>query len=180
MFYPLDPTPETIFVRDMAHALSNVVRWGGHCGPYTVAQHAVVVSILAEFLAREAGIGECGAVQAARVGLHHEAAEAFGIGDVARPYYVAVPALREVHDRILEAALASLGLPPAIPEVVQRADDDLCRTEAVHFFGAVEVASWNWKKGVNRPTFAPVRIWTHAQAEREFLERHAALGLPLH
>lgn len=31
MFYPGDPRPEEVFIHDIAHALSNVCRFAGHC-----------------------------------------------------------------------------------------------------------------------------------------------------
>jgi 5'-deoxynucleotidase YfbR-like HD superfamily hydrolase len=44
-FYLLSPRPEDVFVLDIATALSQIVRFTGHCrGAYTVAQHSVWVS----------------------------------------------------------------------------------------------------------------------------------------
>lgn len=72
-----DPDPDKISVEDIAHALSNVCRYGGHCKRfYSVAEHAVFVS------RRVGAMG--GDVRAQLAGLHHDDAEAY-LGDIPRP-----------------------------------------------------------------------------------------------
>ncbi len=44
-FHPLDPRPEDVDINDIAHALSNLCRFTGHCTDfYSVAQHSVIAS----------------------------------------------------------------------------------------------------------------------------------------
>ena len=44
-FWPLDPRPEEVMLFDIAHSLSNMCRFTGHCREfYSVAQHSVIVS----------------------------------------------------------------------------------------------------------------------------------------
>lgn len=71
------PTPDTINPTDIAHALSQTCRYGGHCQTfYSVAEHAVFVS---ERVKRRGGSR---ALQLAA--LHHDDAEAY-LGDIPRP-----------------------------------------------------------------------------------------------
>lgn len=79
----LDPKPDEIVIDDIAHALSNLCRFGGHSRDfYSVAQHSVIVSQnVPEKIAREA--------------LLHDAAEAY-LGDVIRPLKQSLPHYREI------------------------------------------------------------------------------------
>lgn len=72
-----NPRIESILLTDIAHALSNICRYGGHCRVfYSVAEHAVAVSKRLErrgcSLSHQLG------------GLHHDDTE-YVLGDVPRP-----------------------------------------------------------------------------------------------
>lgn len=71
-----DPKPEQINISDIAHALSNICRFGGHSRQfYSVAEHALLV--------RELVIEE-GYPYLGLAALHHDSHEAY-IGDVPTP-----------------------------------------------------------------------------------------------
>ena len=113
-FYPLDPRAEEIRIEDIAHALSNLCRYGGHVRRfYSVAEHSVSVA--------KACVPRC-----TLWGLLHDAAEA---------YLVDLPApikndsrlgelYREAEGRLMRAICTRFGLRWGwgASEEVQRAD----------------------------------------------------------
>lgn len=114
-----DPRPEDVAVEDVAHALSQVARFGGHTAiPYSVAEHA----LLCRRLCIEAGHPDL-----AFAALHHDSHEAY-IGDVVTPLKVELgAAYRELAGRIDRAVAQALGLSrwdfhhPVVREVDQMA-----------------------------------------------------------
>lgn len=98
-FFPLAPTPDQIDINDIAHALSQICRYGGHCKTfYSVAQHSVLVSRLVPSWA-------------AKYGLLHDAAEAY-VGDVVRPIKRLIPRHSEIEAEVMEAIYKSLHVLP--------------------------------------------------------------------
>ena len=99
-----NPQPETINLEDIAHALANTCRYGGHCQQfYSVAEHAVFVSVRLE----RKGVH----TQAALAGLHHDDAEAY-LGDIPRPLKLHIGATYgRLSDRMDRAIVQGLDLP---------------------------------------------------------------------
>jgi len=94
------PAPEQIDIADIAHALSNICRFGGHsCHFYSVSQHSVLVAALAPpHLRREA--------------LMHDAAEAY-LGDVIKPLKnILGTAYTDIEDRFEMVICDKFGLDP--------------------------------------------------------------------
>src|SRR6478735_5347699 len=74
---PFDPDPSQLDIGDIARALGNLCRFGGHSRVfYSVAQHSVIVSELVE----QRG----GDVEDVFAALMHDAAEAY-LGDMPHP-----------------------------------------------------------------------------------------------
>ncbi len=84
----INPDPATLDIRDIAHSLANIRRFGGHTRvPYTVAEHSIRVSLYLK--AR----GYTPASQLA--GLLHDASEAY-LGDVVSPLKALLPDYRVI------------------------------------------------------------------------------------
>lgn len=95
----LHPDPVMISITDIAHALSQINRFGGHTRePYSVAQHSVLVSHLVPPQYR---------LQA----LLHDAAEAY-LGDIVSPvkYVVGMEPLRDMESTLQAAIFHKFGM----------------------------------------------------------------------
>jgi 5'-deoxynucleotidase YfbR-like HD superfamily hydrolase len=110
------PERYRIEITDIAHALSNVCRFAGHCKEfYSVAQHSVYVSQIVPD-------------EDAFAGLMHDCAEAF-IGDVTRPLKLMLQEYRVIEKRIEAALFAGFGLPATLPASVKLADREMLASE---------------------------------------------------
>lgn len=116
---PLNATVDDIEIVDIAHALSNICRFNGHCRKfYSVAQHSVLVSVHVQR-------------QYAMYGLLHDASEAY-LGDVIRPikesdtfkYY------RIVEHNLTKVIFEKFGLKHEMPPNVSLIDGRLLLAEA--------------------------------------------------
>lgn len=104
-FYVLDPRAEDVDLGDIAHALSRICRFGGHCRDfYSVAQHSVIVSKLVR-------------PHLALAGLLHDAEEAY-TGDVIRPLKYGLRASTTAFDDIAEAITRAIAQRFGLPEAV--------------------------------------------------------------
>lgn len=82
-----------IEIYDIAHALSNLCRYSGHCRKfYSVAEHSVLVSKIIQKLWPED-------LEAAWAGLLHDATEAY-VGDITTPLKILIPKFIEIEDTI--------------------------------------------------------------------------------
>ncbi len=120
-FYPFDPLSVEVDIRDIAHSLSMLCRFVGHCREfYSVAQHSVIV---AEVVGPEHKLWA----------LLHDAAEAY-IGDISRPLknclrVEGVTVLREADRAIMRAVASRFGLPADEPPQVKSADEGVLMAE---------------------------------------------------
>ena len=112
-FWPLDPRPDDICIEDIAHALSNICRFGGHVKNfYSVAQHSLLVHKI------------CPTFQA----LMHDATEAY-IGDMVRPLKVSQPDFKSAERLIWINICERFGINPIMQPEVKDADNIALFTE---------------------------------------------------
>jgi len=167
-FYPLDPRPEDVSIVDIAHALSNVCRYSGHCAHfYSVAQHSVLVS---------ANVPP----EDALAGLLHDASEAY-IADVCRPLKRerAFAEYRHIEFRLQATIFKAFGIERmTLPESVTLVDNLMLATEARDLMSPSQRSSeliGEWKNlGAPIPRLR-IRPWPSAVAKEVFLERYAAI-----
>lgn len=95
-FYPLVPRAADINIDDVAFALSNICRYGGHVDYFSVAEHSVLVSHETERSLRIVGLPPKSIATGAMLGLLHDAAEAYPPGDILGPMKKTEPFLEVV------------------------------------------------------------------------------------
>jgi 5'-deoxynucleotidase YfbR-like HD superfamily hydrolase len=107
--YPLDLMPDDIDIEEIAHALSNICRFGGHCKEfYSVAQHSVIVC---DLLSDEYKL----------CGLLHDSSEAY-CGDMVRPLKQHLPEFQTIENDIWLSISLKFDVPFVIPRDVQIED----------------------------------------------------------
>jgi hypothetical protein len=163
---PFEPDVEQIDIGDIARALSNQCRFGGHCRTfYSVAQHSVLVSELVE----QRG----GDIEDVFAGLMHDAGEAY-LGDMPHPIKHRSPlgaAFREA-EKHLEAAIRERFSIRSEVAGLKPADRAILATERRAF----SAETWHWPEleGIE-PLDLDLRAWPPDEAERAFLDRYAEL-----
>lgn len=118
-FYVFEPRIEDIDIVDIAHALSNLCRFGGHCMKfYSVAQHSVLLSQLVS-------------QENALYGLLHDSAEAY-LGDVISNIKHAeeFSFYRQCEQNIMNKICEAFKLPDVEPVEVKQVDRKMLATEA--------------------------------------------------
>jgi 5'-nucleotidase len=163
---PFDPEQEQLDPGDIARALANQCRFGGHSRVfYSVAQHSVVVSELIE----ERG----GDAEDAFAALMHDATEAY-LGDMPHPlkHRSALGAAFRDAEANLELAIRQrFRIKPDVPEI-KPIDRALLATERRAF----SAESWRWPEidGVE-PLDIELRAWSPDEAAEAFTKRYAEL-----
>ena len=176
------PTPEMIELTDIARALSQIARFGGHSArPYSVASHALLVrAIVGERTQQRQPELELAA-------LHHDSHEAY-IGDIPTPLKAQIRAASTVYDDmrdvIDDAIAAKLGINHYLlddPRVVQ-ADADALYLEARRLKQSrAEGPFWADIRERATPgvTFPPFYKWgayrDPVDAQAAFIRAHEAL-----
>lgn len=162
------PQPEDIDLLDIAHALSHMCRYAGHCKTfYSVAQHSVYVAEIVK------GLGAGPAIQ--RYALLHDASEAYLV-DIPHPIKIhpRFAFYRETEASMMELILETLGVKAETveegAEVVKLADQMILATEAPLLMG--DVSGWH----LPAPAWAgEVKPVDQGAARQQFLELYEIL-----
>jgi len=163
---PFDPDPSQLDAGDIARALANQCRFGGHSRVfYSVAQHSMIVAELVE----QRG----GDVEDVFAALMHDATEAY-LGDMPHPLKHRSPlgaAFKDAEDHLERALHERFGIKPDVPEI-KRADRALLATERRAFSSE----DWHWPEleGVE-PVDLELTARSPDEAAQAFAERYAEL-----
>lgn len=162
-YWPTAPRPEDVAIDDIAHALSNLCRYGGHCRKfYSVAEHSVHVS---RIVPREHAL----------VALLHDATEAYCV-DVPRPLKAALPDYQAVEALNWEAIATHFGLELEMPACVKEADTAMLLAEQRALMGPTP-EGLVWAAGSEGLAVPDVEIecWPPTVARQEFVHRFCNL-----
>ncbi len=113
-FYPLRPDSSSISIVDIAHSLSLLCRFNGHCTRfYSVAEHSIHVS------------NHC---SDPLYGLLHDATEAY-LSDVPRPIKPELTGYKDIESLMMDAVVAKFGLNKTPPPDLKEVDMAMLATE---------------------------------------------------
>jgi hypothetical protein len=108
-FYPLDPRPEEIDIEDIAHALSNLCRYGGHASTFfSVSEHSVIIS-------------DHSSPKNKLWSLLHDATEAYLV-DIPRPIKPFLTNYKDYERKLMDCVCEKFGLSLEEPEEVKALD----------------------------------------------------------
>lgn len=161
--FPLRPDPQTIDLIDIAHALSHLCRFTGHCKRfYSVAEHSLWVERLIQDDSHR------------RAALLHDAAEAY-IADVARPVKDRL-GIGYVENELLQAIGRRFQIDLInLPEEVIHLDNTMLSTEAYYLMPS---KGEEWQSLPPRKSLPQIREPRSIESvKREFLQRCEKLGI---
>lgn len=164
-FWPVDPRADEIDILDIAHALSHLCRFAGHCRClYVVGDHSVRVSRLAPAHDR----------MIALAGLLHDATEAYVV-DVPRPLKRFLPGYAEIEARVARCVERRFDLETGILDhpSIKHWDEVLLATEARDLMGGQSAGKWLLRAQPLPERIEPLLPW---HARETFLERFEELG----
>ncbi len=171
LFYFEDPDLKEIRIDDIAHALSNECRFGGHCNSfYSVAQHSLCVSKLI------AGAGF--SVEAQFQGLMHDATEAY-VKDIPTGLKRAIgPAYRSLESNVWKAICTKYALEEELLEVVKWADREALKIEISSLFTTDQRRMFGdlGQEHIEMREYSSFSLGSHGAVRYAFLERFRDLN----
>jgi hypothetical protein len=160
LFDLLRPDPKDIDLKDIAHSLSLLCRYNGHCKEfYSVAQHSVLMS---RFFINSNPLFY----------LFHDVAEAY-MGDITRPLKELIEnfyaPISNIENWIKRSVWSSFNL----PEMNQNDIQDVHDADLIMLATEKRDLMTDCKWGIELPAPLPMTItpWTPVQAEAEFYGR---------
>ena len=158
-FWPAAPMPVDVNIGAIAHALSNLCRFGGHTKEfYSVAQHSVLC-------AWQIPTGNPRLQLAA---LMHDAAEAYVVY-LPRPLKGLLPGYKVMEDAVTRAIETRFNLLSPLPDAIRRIDERMLVTEASQLMAGASGAWWA-RESYPPPYEFQIHPWPPARARDVFLD----------
>jgi uncharacterized protein len=152
------PETSNYSIDDVAHALSLVCRFGGHCAwHYSVAQHSVHVSQVVE-------------MRFAFQALMHDAAE-FAVGDMPKPLKTMLPDYTTIEKRVEADVFRRFNVATPLPPEIKIADYRMLATEQRQVMNN----DHEWSHRSQPFENFKIKIWSPQYAKRAFLDRYEEL-----
>lgn len=154
--WPTDPHISSLDIEDIAHALSNICRFNGHCKKfYSVAEHSILIAL-------------CASPAAALLALLHDAAEAY-LTDFPSPIKQYFPEYKTMEEKLLGLIFHRFGVTTSqlayYYDEVKKLDLAILATEVEQLIGGECVGEWYlpeipldidiecWKPEIAKSTF---------------------------
>lgn len=148
LFDVFNPKKEDVNIIDIAHALSHICRYGGHCPKYySVAQHSVLCSL------------HSGTPKEQMEFLMHDSSEAY-LMDLPRPIKRNMPNYVIIEESLLEVIFDKYNLSYPLSKRIHEVDNLLLHFEYDNFYTNPN------------PNF---EFWTPEEAKAKFLARYNEL-----
>ncbi len=165
-FYPTKPRVEDVCIEDISHALANTCRWNGHTTTfYSVAQHAVLTSCLADRPYRMAM-------------LLHDAAEAY-MGDMVRPLKRGTrmgQTFAVMEDHLQEVIMEAFNCVPPTKAQQKVWDNRVLLAEADDLINQDWICALRDRLKVSRWPVGQIEPLAPAEAKHFFMQRYLELA----
>lgn len=157
---PMALTPEDVCIEDIAHSLSLLCRYNGHCREhYSVGRHSILVSQLV-------------APEHALWGLLHDGAEAY-LCDIPRPLKPFLKGYEDLEEKVLKTIAQKYRLPWPMPDAVREADARILVNEHRDCMAVTDIP---WPLDALPPYAMEILPLEPALTELVFLQRFAQLS----
>lgn len=156
-FWPLDPHVDDIDIVDIAHALAQQCRYGGHSRRfYSIAEHSIIVSHF------------CTTLEAKRAALLHDASEAYLV-DIPRPVKKYLSNYKELEAALCRAIAQKFDVVYPWPKEVTDIDERILLDERNQLMGGSPAPKGDGWPDHLEPLLVKIHLLDSRAAERAFM-----------
>ena len=162
-------------VIDIAHALSQLCRYNGHCSQfYSVAEHCCLIhDWIRQEYRHDIHPGHQKIIKDhMRAGLFHDAVEAY-TGDIVGPLLSLFPDFHQYSQQIEQKIAIDFQLEYPFPSIVKEADKRILVDEMSYLFTKDAIP---WDKLTKTKLGVQIQCWKPEQAKQEFQTRAECSG----